>query len=132
MTDADHDARYAQLESAITELRAELARLQRPRIRTMRQTRRCPSCDGRRLMHFKRVKDNAGDGTLIDFSLQKHAPSFWTILGRDTGILEAFACVTCRLVEWSAVSLDDVKVDGEDVVEVEGADETATDGGPYR
>src|SRR5688572_27549887 len=105
MTDAEHDARYATLESAIAELRTELARLQRPRINSMRSTGRCPSCDGRRLLHFKRVKEAAGDTGTVNLSLQKDDSSFWSIIGIDTGVLEAFACKACRLVEWNAISL---------------------------
>jgi hypothetical protein len=132
MTDAEHEARYAKLESAIAEMRVELERLQRPRIRSMRMTGRCPSCDGGRLLHVKRLKETVGDGTTVDFSLQKHAPSFWTMVGKPTGVLEAFACRECRLVEWNAVSLDDVKIDGKDVVELETTDAGSADSAPYR
>lgn len=132
MTDAEHMARYATLEAAIAELRVELARLQRPRIRSMRSTGRCPSCNGRRLLHFKRIEDAAGDGSSVQLSLQKDDSSFWSILGTDTGVLEAFACKGCRLVEWNAISLDDVKVDGTDVVEVEGPEDVDPASGPYR
>ncbi len=132
MTDAEHDARYAILESAITELRVELERLQRPRIRSMRATGRCPSCDGRRLLHFKRIKDVSGDGGTVHLSLQKDDSSFWAIVGTDTGKLEAFVCRACKLVEWNAISLDDVKVTGTDVVEVEGPEDVDPANGPYR
>ncbi len=132
MTEAEHHARYATLESAIAGLRAELARLQRPRISSMRATGRCPSCQGRRLLHFKRIEDVSDTGT-VQLSLQKHHASFWSIIGTDTGVLEAFACRACRLVEWNAISLDDVRVDGTEVVELDGpddADDPVT--GPYR
>jgi hypothetical protein len=132
MTDAEHEARYTQLESALAELRAELEQLRRPRISSMRSTGRCPSCHGRRLIHFKRVKDVAGDTTTVDLSLQKNITSFWQIVGTAAGVLEAFACRACKLVEWNAISLDDVKVEGPEVVEVEGPADVDPAGGPYR
>lgn len=131
MTDAERDARFATLEGALADVRAELARLQRPRIRSMRSTGRCPSCNGRHLLHFKRIKEVANKGT-VELSLGKDDSSFWSIIGTSTGVLEAFACKGCRLVEWNAVSLDDVKADGETVVEVVGPEDVDPATTPYR
>jgi hypothetical protein len=50
----------------------------------------------------------------------------------NAGIVEAFACRDCRLVEWHAVSLDDVEPDGVTVVAIDEPDEPTVDDGPYR
>jgi hypothetical protein len=134
MDDAEHLARYATLESAIVELRAELARLQKPKIKTMRTTGRCPSCNGRYLLHVKGLKDVSGDGRTVSISLQKSARGFWGALGAstDTGVLEAYVCKGCRLVELCANSLDDVTPNGNDVVELVGPEDVDPAVGPYR
>lgn len=130
MTDAERDTRIASLEAALTELRRELAQAQRPRIRSMRSTGRCPSCGGGRLLHFRAVKD-VGHGHLHDLSLQKDY-SKWLGLKDSNGPLEVFACRGCRLVEWSAATLDDVVPDGQTVVELVAAEDPDPNEGPYR
>lgn len=134
MDDAEHLARYAALESAITELRAELVRLKKPRIHSMRATGRCPSCNGRHLLHVKRLTDVSGDGQNVNLSLQKDRSGFWGALGSitDTGVLEAYVCKACRLVELGASTLDDVKITGTDVVELVGPEDEDPAVGPYR
>ncbi len=122
------DARIAALEAAVTELRRELALAQRPRMSSMRATHACPACGGRRLLQFTSIKDVNENG-LRDLSLQTHF-SVWRG-ARGTGILEAYACRTCKLVEWHAVSLDDVEPDGINVIALNGRDDApASD--PYR
>lgn len=130
MTDADRDARIAALETLVANMQGELARLRRPRIRSMRSTGRCPSCDGRRLLHFNRIKDVA-HGSALDLSLQKDYSAWWGVK-LTAGVLEAYACKACKLVEWSAVSLDDVQADGKDVLEIVGPEDTDPETGPYR
>ena len=48
------------------------------------------------------------------------------------GALEAFACRACRVIEWYATTLDDVKPDGKDVVELEADSSEIPELGPYR
>ena len=49
------------------------------------------------------------------------------------GVLEAFVCRFCMLVEWHASSLDGITADGSTVLEVEGTPDADTpESGPYR
>ena len=130
MSDSDRDARLTALEAAVADLRKELAVARRPQMRSMRVTHRCPACNGGRLIHFRNIKDVAHGGT-HSLSLQKEYSSWWG-LKLTAGTLEAFACRGCRLVEWHAVTLDDIKPDGEDIVEIVAAAESEPDVGPYR
>jgi hypothetical protein len=115
------------LEAAVAELRRELDELRRTRHRTMRDTHRCPACGGTPVLRFQRVKD-VGYGELHDLSLHKER-SFWRNVVTG-GVLEAYACRACRLVEWHASSLDDVEL-GEDVTELF-AEDPPREIGPYR
>jgi hypothetical protein len=130
MTDVERDARIAALEARLADLASELERARKPRMVSMRATGRCPACDGRRLLHFRRIKDVTKGGTL-DLSLQKDYSVWWGVR-LTAGALEAYACRSCKLVEWHAVTLDDVKPDGADVVELVDADESVPPGEPYR
>lgn len=123
------DARIAALEAAVTELRRELALAQRPRMSSMRATHSCPACGGRTLLRFTTIKD-VGHGATHELSLQKDYSAWWG-LKSSGGMLEAFACRTCKLVEWHAVSLDDVVPDGVEVIELSGSDESPPSE-PYR
>ena len=52
--------------------------------------------------------------------------------GGDVGAaLEAFACRNCRLVEWHASTLADVKPNGVDIIELDGSESPPPDA-PYR
>lgn len=126
MTDADRDARIHALEARVAELDAQL---RRPRMTSMRATGRCPACSGQRVLHFRKIKDVAHGG-VHDLSLQKDYSPWWGVK-LVAGALEAYACRTCKLVEWHAVTLDDVKPDGEDVVELI-IDDVVPPAEPYR
>lgn len=121
--------RIAALEAAVAELRDEVERLRRGRTHSMQQTHRCPVCGGTRLFHFKRIKD-LGHNQMIDLALQKDYSSWWG-MQMSAAPLEAFACRNCRLVEWNAISLDDVQPDGKEVVELDGS-EPPVPAEPYR
>jgi len=112
------DARFAALEATVTELREELTRLRAPR-RSMRETYRCSSCGGTKILHFTHVKDMAHNG-MVDLALQKQFSTWWGVKNM-AGALEAFACKSCRLVEWNAISLDEVVADGTEVIELDGS-----------
>lgn len=121
------DERIAALEAAVAELRRQVDAMRTGR--TMRQTHRCPACGCGRVLHFPTVADENGPQPAT-LSLQKVQHFF----SRDrTGALEAFVCQRCLLVEWHAVTLEDVIVNGRDVVELVAEDggETYPDG-PYR
>ena len=122
------EQRLVALELAMTELRAELD-TERSRIRTMRQTLRCPSCGHRRILHFRRINE-AGDSGVLPLSLTTRY-SGW--LGAQEGEpLHAYVCRACGLLEWHATALDTVKVDGEAVIELWGDDPAAPARPPYR
>ena len=125
------DDKVIALQAAVDELRRDLDELRRARRGSMRDTHRCPACGGGQLLHFRRIKDVAQNG-IVDFALAKQWDVWrWRSLHDVGGVLEAFACRACRLVEWHAISLDDVKPDGEDVVELT-AEDPAPGDGPYR
>lgn len=124
------EARLAILEAQVGEVREQLARAKAARAHTMRMSHRCPACGGGRLFHFKRVKELSHATSTVDLSLQKQAG--WWGVRLNAGIVEAFACRDCRLVEWHAVSLDDVEPDGVTVVAIDEPEEPTVDDGPYR
>jgi hypothetical protein len=126
----DLEARLVTLEASLAELRVELARVTAKRLGSMRQTLRCPACGGGKLFHIRAVKDITDSGT-TDLALQKEI-SIWGRVKLNAGVLEAYACRSCRLVEWCAASLDNVEADGEDVLEVNAPVEPELDDGPYR
>jgi hypothetical protein len=126
---ADQASRIAALEAAVADLREELDRVRRSRVRSMRDTHRCPVCGGTKILHFRNVHDVA-QNQMVSFALQKRYSAWWG-LKQIAGALEAFACRRCRLVEWHAISLDEVDVDGEEVVELEPPAEPDL-GAPYR
>jgi hypothetical protein len=126
----DNDHRIAVLEAALAEVRIELERLREPRRSgSMHQTHSCPVCGATRLLHFRKIQEMTRNG-MVDLALQKEH-SVWWGLRESAAALEAYACRNCRLIEWHAISLDDVNPDGKDVVEIEGG-ERPVDPAPYR
>jgi hypothetical protein len=131
MTDDADRARIAVLEAMVAELRDQLARLLATPRRAMRETYRCSACSGTKILHFARIKDMAHNG-MVDLALQKQYSTWWG-MKLSAGALEAFVCRNCRLVEWHAISLDDVQADGQEVIELDGsALEQPMDPSPYR
>lgn len=131
MTDPADRERISTLEAALADLRQELEQLRTTRARSMRETLCCPVCGNTKILHFPRIKDLAHD-SLIDLALQREYSAFWGFK-LSAGVLETYACRNCRLVEWHAISLDDVQVDGVSVIELDGAtDPGVQDAGPYR
>src|SRR5450432_2835889 len=107
MTQQDTEARIAALEAALHEVRGklqvalddvhrELATAQRPRLGSMKQTRRCPACGGGRILYFRRIKERSRYA-LVDLALQYQLDgSRFKLIA---GVMEAYACRACRLVE---------------------------------
>jgi hypothetical protein len=127
---SDPASRIAALEAAVADLRDELKRVRNSRRRSMRDTHRCPMCGATRILHFRNVRDVA-QNQMVSFALQKQYSAWWGL--KDVaGALEAFACRGCRLVEWHAISLEGVEVDGEEVVELEPPAEPDPGASPYR
>jgi hypothetical protein len=116
MTESELEARIAALEAAIATRTS------------MRRSYRCPECGGTKLLHFQTVADQ-GRNQIHELSLQKKI-GLWS--GMAAGHLEAFACRSCRLVEWYASDLDKVEVDGVTVVELDGTQPPRQPTGPYR
>lgn len=121
------EARLVALELAVTELRSQLER-ERTRIRTMRQTLQCPSCGGRRILHFRRIHE-VGNAGVVPLSLNTKYSAFWGT--REGDPLEAYVCKGCGLLEWHASQLDNVTPDGVNVIEL-GHDDPAPPSEPYR
>lgn len=119
--------RLMALELAVSELRAELDAA-RTRIRTMRQTLTCPSCGGRRILHFRYINESNALG-LTPLSLTTQYSGWRGVLPGDP--LEAFICKQCGLLEWHASGLENIEPDGEQVVELV-HDEDAPPTPPYR
>src|SRR5262249_52010297 len=79
--------RIAKLEAVVEELSVALERSSpQPKIHSMRHTHRCPSCNGGKLLHFRRVQDVAHNG-MVDLALQKNY-SMWWGLKLSAGVLE--------------------------------------------
>ena len=112
--------RIAALELEVGELRAALA-AERTQIRTMRQTLRCPSCGGRRILHVRRIDEaSATLGFTNALSLTKTSLSWGGVEAGEP--LQVFACRACGLVEWYAPKLASIEVDGDTIVELVGDD----------
>lgn len=123
------DARLAQLEATVEDLRRELERQRTQRRLPMRQTHRCPACGGGRVLQVTLVEDMTGGVASVPLSLVKEHPLFGT---KHLGPLEAFVCRSCMLVEWHATSLGGVAPDGKIVIEHDAVVEADPDAGPYR
>lgn len=122
------------LANRVHEMAEELAKLQRQvevlhasKTGSMKQTQCCPACGNRTILHFTRVTERA-NANLQNMALAHTAG--WRGIG-NLGELEAFACRACGRVEWYAMGLDAVEVDGE-IVRLLQADPVAPDAGPYR
>ena len=124
------DARLDRLEATVDHLQRELERVRAQRRLPMRQTHRCSACGGTRLFHIKSVSDMQATQA-VPLSLQKEISPWWG-LRRSLGVLEAFVCRFCMLVEWHASSLDGIEADGKTVLEVEGTPDAEPETGPYR
>jgi hypothetical protein len=123
---SDHEARIAALEDAVAQLQRELAR----RRGSMTQMRRCPACGSGSLFHFTQVQERQHGGRLSELALHHDRGLFFT---DEIAPLEAFACRSCRLVEWHARTLDNVIADGNEVIALEaGPEAPAPKMTPYR
>src|SRR5688572_2430098 len=108
------EARLAALELAVNELRSQLDQA-RTRIRTMRQTFQCPSCGGKRVLHFRRVNESGVKG-LTPLSLNTQYSIWWGAKEGDP--LEVYVCRACGLLEWHASNLHGLKPDGNNIIEL--------------
>lgn len=128
MTDVERDARIISLEASVAELREELAQLRRPQRRSMKATGVCPECGGRSLLQFRQESDIAKLPYALVLYKKLRRGGNW----QNGGVLEAFACRACLLVEWHAVTLDDCSPNGTDVIEREAPEDPESSTGPFR
>lgn len=115
----------AELRAEITQLRAQLESARLDQAPTMRARLRCPACRSTRIAHAKHVLDR-GDGDAAK-AMALNQPSWWS--SKLVGVLEAFACTACGLVEWYVKDpggLREVKS------QLEILDGETPDAGPYR
>ncbi|MGE0547745.1 MAG: hypothetical protein AB7O24_05460 [Kofleriaceae bacterium] len=136
MADAEHAAQLAALiqriealEASNANLREELERVRVTQRSPMHATGRCPACGSGSLFHFVRVQEEGHMDQRRDLSLQIQSLGWRGYAKRAP--LEAFACRTCRSVEWRAANLDNVTGDGKEVIAIETQDVSPT-AGPYR
>ena len=121
-------AQVDRQEATIAELRATVMGLRSQQCFSMKNTRMCPGCGARSLLHIRKLKDHAHHGS-IDLAID-HETSVWT--GVEThGALEGFACLGCGLLELHVIDFKDVQVDGEKIVLIE-ADKDPPKAGPFR
>jgi hypothetical protein len=121
------DARIAQLEAMVAELRAEVERARQGRRESMRRTQRCPACGEQRILYVPKVREHA-HSIPQPFQLGLHG-GFWS--GPQGGAqLEAYACEACGLVEWYLA--EPLEVDGKNVKRLELPADRVAPSDPYR
>lgn len=116
----------AAMQARLDGLLAELARA--GGYRAMRDSRQCPACGGRSLLHVRALREIGAEGVAVPLCLSVDAT--WRRTTRS-GPLEAFVCRACKLVELQAIDLDGLVADGEHVVAIE-PEPAAPSAGPYR
>jgi hypothetical protein len=136
MIDPEVAVQLESLAAMITELRAELERVRLPKRFTMRETGRCPSCRGNRLLHIPEVMETAGSGPVAFAIAHREYNSVTAWYSHERfGHLEAYVCRSCRLVEWHVRDPEGIPVDPRqrDRVATEyGAADPAEGEEPYR
>jgi hypothetical protein len=118
--------RVAALEETVVALRSQIAHPT-----TMKRSRRC-SCGGETIYHFTRVYEVANEDRLHELSLYKREQQGVFAPVKTRAPLEAYACKACGLVEWHAINLEGVVVDGKTVIKYEPIRKPNADDGPYR
>jgi hypothetical protein len=124
--------RVARLEDANAALMRQLDELRAladslPRRRSIRDSRRCPACDGRVFLHVPRATQ-ATDSGAVDFGLTHELRWTGTVV---RGAMATFTCCECGLVEFHAGNLEDVKIDGKTVIAIEPEPDPPRNG-PFR
>ncbi len=119
--------RCATLEEQVLALSAELARARVGGFRAIRDARTCPACSGRMFVHARQATQ-ATHTSVIPLGITHE----WKWTGPIAhGVMEAFACRGCGLVELHVVDFADVVVDGVKVVAVDPEPDGPREG-PFR
>jgi hypothetical protein len=105
--------RIAVLEQLVTELRAHAERP--PRRDSMSKTLTCPICGGGSILGVREIKEHTHGG-LVPLAIGNRS-GFWT--SKTGAPLQAYICKSCLLVEWHLASIDNLVVDGENVIAFE-------------
>ncbi|MBL0220266.1 MAG: hypothetical protein IPQ07_41155 [Myxococcales bacterium] len=122
----DLRTQMAALEDRVRDLHQELARAAVGRIRSMRDTRRCPACGGGHLFRMAATEmAHAGPKPLAIH----HTSGFWgtTIKGQ----VEYFVCRGCLLIESHAIDLAGIEHDGKTVIAIDPEPDVPAEG-PFR
>lgn len=121
----------AALATQLTEVQQQLAHARIGGFRSIRDSRRCPACGSGALLHVRRAKViSYGRGGTVDFSIAHEHSAIWGTT-KPKGGLECFACRTCGLAEWHVLDLEDIPIDGENIVAIE-PEPDAPSSGPFR
>jgi hypothetical protein len=119
--------RVAVLEQLVTELRAELAH--QPRRDSMSKTFTCPCCGHGSILGIREIREHTHGG-LVPLAVGNKA-GFWS--SKPGAPLQAYICKACRYVEWHVASIENLVVDGENVLELKRPEEPpAPQDAPYR
>ena len=123
--------RMAELESELSQLRGQLETLthqvEQRRAgsdHSMRATLRCPSCNGRSILHAKWLQDRTDSGA-VPLSIDKQG----LFIPKPVAPFECHICTKCGLVEWHVRNVDDLDLQ-DDRFELLEVDDPNT--GPYR
>lgn len=128
---AEIHTQLQELRTEVEALRRELQRVRRHPGVSMRAQNRCPQCNGRSILHLRRVRDhNYGDAhTAMAIQLEG------VFKKREIGAFELFVCRQCEFGEWyvsGAGEIDPEKLDKANRKNVRIIDEEPPDGGPFR
>ena len=119
--------RIAVLEQLVADLRTQLARP--PRRDSMSKTLTCPICGGGSILGVREIKEQTYGG-LVPLAIGNRSGFLRSKPGAP---LQAFVCKSCMFVEWHVASIDNLVVDGEDVVAFERpVEEPPPPDAPYR
>ncbi len=117
-------ARLAALETELASLRAQLDEAHAVRDRTMRAQGRCRACDGDVILRADKMLDRSHLGIPAPMAIAQ--TDNWT--PKPIGLIEAYICAGCGLIEWYVKDPGTIPVDGERISRLPGR----PPGAPYR
>ncbi len=118
------DELRARLEAI--EARLEAIEERPPERATMKESRRCTSCGGAKLVHTAHLIADIQAG--VPFGLSIKVPAWGRVKTR--GVFEVFACTACGLVEWHVVDLETGILEDTRLTLIEPSQDDPS--GPYR